>query len=383
MIKQKGSVLYKRKIIAFAAAAILQFKVMQLPVDFDDLQKRIYIFVGYNQQYRPLWDGRDGINKIDKGSVLMKIKKKIIALAAAAVFGFSTIQTYVSADSSALALQVDDKPFVAGGDVAAPYINRDGRTLVPLRFISENMGASVSWNGENNQAMIQKGDITIYVTVGLNQIVVNGSNVDMDTSAENTDGSVFVPARYIAEALGAEVNFNPKENKVYILSDTTNNFIAFGLKPKVQFPFTIESRGLKVTVNNIHVYPVDSPEAQEHIKEYKLGSSNPGTQHYFMWANVTLENVSDDDIGYPSKDWIKKWEFMVSGSNRLHAEPGIKSIHDTVNSTEYLWAWNLKAGEELTTNVGAFSNHEKLTYVLLQGYEKDNIDSLYPLATID
>lgn len=306
----------------------------------------------------------------------MKRKVLINATALTSLLLTSIPAMQSAAASSTISLQVDEKPFIANADIPSPYVNQDGRTMVPLRFISENMGASVAWNGDANQAMIQKGNTTIYVTVGLNQIVVNGSNVDMDTTAENTGGHVFIPARFIAEALGAEVDYNPELNKVFILSDKTNNFIAFGLKSQVSFPYTITSKGLKVTINNIHVYPVNSDEAQSYIKKYRLGSANTGTQYFFIWANVTLRNESDHDIGFPSTDWVHKWEINADGINHEQAEPGILDLHNTYNSPDYLWGWNLKTGESLTTNVAYFSNKQHLTYVTLHGYQnaRENYD---------
>jgi hypothetical protein len=286
------------------------------------------------------------------------MKKRVMYVFIVAILGLSLFHATAKADTSTVSLQVDEKPFVVNGDVPAPYINHDGRTMVPLRFISESMGASVDWNGDTNQAMIQKGDSTIYVTVGLNQIVLNGKNVDMDTTAENTNGSVFVPARYIAEALGAEVDYNMDENKVYILSDKTNNFLAYGDIPKVKFPYTDTTDiGLQVTLNDIHVYKVDSPEAQEIINKYQLDINTRGNPKYFMWTHVTIQNNSNDLIERNGNSLLAKWKVGVDGIATDIAPSENSKIMGIHNRTDYLWAWELKPGESLSSYQAYFFNN--------------------------
>jgi hypothetical protein len=151
----------------------------------------------------------------------MNFPRKILTVFAVSVLGLGLLQTNAKANSPALSLQVDDRPFVASVDVPDPYVNHDGYTMVPLQFISKNLGASVTLNDQNQLVMIQRGDTTINIAVGLNRIVINGSNVEMNTTAVNTKGGVFVPVRYIAEALGHEVKWDGDQNKVYIITDGT------------------------------------------------------------------------------------------------------------------------------------------------------------------
>jgi hypothetical protein len=294
------------------------------------------------------------------------MKRKVMYVIIVAILGLSLFRVTAKA-AEGVSLQVNDTPFVESGDVPAPYINHDGRTMVPLRFISEGLGASVTWNGENHQVMIQKGDTTIYVTVGLNQIVVNGSNVDMDTTAENTNGSVFVPARFVGEALGAAVDYNSNENKVYILTDKTNNFVTYGLTPKVKFPYTIKSQGLSITVNSIHIYDVNSDAAKAYMDKYQL--SYPGKHNYFSWANITLKNESSNRIRWTGDDLKAKWHLSGTGNEGIQIPPGDINAAMTLNSTDYLWSWSLNSAEQITSNVALYFDADKISYVGLQGLD--------------
>jgi len=93
-----------------------------------------------------------------------------------------------------------------------PYINQDSRTMVPVRFISESLGAKVSWDNDNRMVIIEKGEDIIKLKIGENKADVNGKTVSFDTSAVLQNDRTMVPVRFISEALGAKVGWN-QENK--------------------------------------------------------------------------------------------------------------------------------------------------------------------------
>ncbi len=100
-----------------------------------------------------------------------------------------------------------------------PFIYK-GRTMVPLRFISESFGADVEWDSVVRVATIVLEDgekITIKVSPDSNVASINGEPYTMDVEPIIREGRLFVPIRFIAEGLGAEVNWLPEERKVVII----------------------------------------------------------------------------------------------------------------------------------------------------------------------
>jgi hypothetical protein len=91
----------------------------------------------------------------------------------------------------------------------APYINADaGRTLVPVRFVSEALGAEVDWVGETRQVVIRDGGKEIILTIGSTEVLVNGAQQTIDCAPEVLPpGRTFVPLRFAGEALGAQVDY--------------------------------------------------------------------------------------------------------------------------------------------------------------------------------
>lgn len=102
-------------------------------------------------------------------------------------------------------------------DVKPQIIN--GRTMVPIRAIFEKMGAYVAWDQATSTATCTKGDVVVKMTVNSNIMYVNDSPVTMDVSPVVIDGRTLAPARYVAEAFGATVQWSQRNNAVVICSE--------------------------------------------------------------------------------------------------------------------------------------------------------------------
>ena len=91
----------------------------------------------------------------------------------------------------------------------APAFLAHDTTFVPIRFVSDALGASrVDWNPKNATATIQKGNKTITITENKKDAYVNGQKVTLQQSARISGGRLFVPVRFISEGLGASVSWD-------------------------------------------------------------------------------------------------------------------------------------------------------------------------------
>ena len=93
----------------------------------------------------------------------------------------------------------------------APIIRND-RTMLPARFVAEELGAKVSWNEAERKVTIKKNDIEIILTIDSDIALVNGEEIKLDSPAFIENDSV----RFIAENLGASVDWNEGSRKVII-----------------------------------------------------------------------------------------------------------------------------------------------------------------------
>jgi len=92
----------------------------------------------------------------------------------------------------------------------------DGRTLVPLRAVFEKMGAKVDWNDETKTAAVSMDNVSASVTLGKSILNRNGEEITLDVPAKLVGGRTMVPVRAISEAINAQVNWNEAENTVEI-----------------------------------------------------------------------------------------------------------------------------------------------------------------------
>ena len=105
-------------------------------------------------------------------------------------------------------------------DVAPKIVN--DRTMLPARFVAENLGADVSWDGEKELVTITgknlKTDenVTILITIGSATVKVNGKEIKLDSPAFIENDRTYTPIRFISEELGASVEWVEKDKKVII-----------------------------------------------------------------------------------------------------------------------------------------------------------------------
>ena len=88
---------------------------------------------------------------------------------------------------------------------AAPYVDSAWRTMVPFRVLGETFGAEVNWDEDTQTVSYTYGDTEIVMTIGEDTYTVNGEEKTMNTAPVIQDSRTMVPVRFIAEALGYTV----------------------------------------------------------------------------------------------------------------------------------------------------------------------------------
>lgn len=105
-----------------------------------------------------------------------------------------------------------------------PYINDDLRTMIPVRGVTEALGADVSYDKVQRAAIVEKDGTKLTIPIGSKEMTVEKdgekSIVTMDTEAVLIDNArTMVPIRFVAETLGAWVSFSSAYNTVQIYDD--------------------------------------------------------------------------------------------------------------------------------------------------------------------
>ncbi len=103
---------------------------------------------------------------------------------------------------------------------AAPYIE-NGTTRVPMRAIFEALGADVKWDAEDKKVTAEKDGTTVELTIGEDVAYVNGTENPLLVPAEIKESRTMVPLRFVSEALGAKVDWEGTTKTITIASGKT------------------------------------------------------------------------------------------------------------------------------------------------------------------
>lgn len=125
--------------------------------------------------------------------------KKGYLILFAVLFLCLTASTVYAADN---VIKIDGVTIAS--DVKPEILN--DRVMVPVRVISENLGASVEWSSP--AVTLVKGDMKVVVTLKSHVALKNGEQLRLDVKPYKKNDRVFVPLRFIAETFGSNVNYN-------------------------------------------------------------------------------------------------------------------------------------------------------------------------------
>lgn len=128
-----------------------------------------------------------------------------------------------------------------------PYVE-NGRTMIPLRFVSEAMGCNVEWNDTERSITVTNEDTMVKMTVDSDKGIINGEETMIETPVIKNN-ITYVPVRFVSEALGYNVKYDDETKVILILPEgnekdiptegewwqTLSNFIDYGNAHKTEF----------------------------------------------------------------------------------------------------------------------------------------------------
>ena len=100
-----------------------------------------------------------------------------------------------------------------------PPVIIEGRTLVPVRAIFEELGADVEWNADTQTVTATKDSLNVVLQINNTSASINGETKTLDVPAQIVDGRTMVPARFVTESMGCNVGWNADTQTVTISTD--------------------------------------------------------------------------------------------------------------------------------------------------------------------
>jgi hypothetical protein len=147
------------------------------------------------------------VEEVDMNDALLSLRR--LALAVALIAG-CTFAASPPAMAQSVTVVVNGQPLYLN---PGP-IERAGRVFVPLRAIFERLGASVVYQAGTINAT--KGRTTVSLQIGSTQATLNGQPEVLDVAPFIIGASTYVPLRYVAQSLGANVGYNDSTQVVSI-----------------------------------------------------------------------------------------------------------------------------------------------------------------------
>ena len=182
----------------------------------------------------------------------------------------------------------------------------NGRTLVPVRAIFEEMGMSVSWDADSSTVTATGNGNAISMRINEKKATVNGKTYFTDVPARIIEGRTVVPIRFISESLDTFVEWNP-DDRVINISDRVYFFIKFN------------NPSLKALLSNDYTFNT--------WYQYYLDSI---LNNKSKWASASIIKFWTDPFTYWSEVNTKKITTAVL-IDSLTNDAAISSIEQTAN----------------------------------------------------
>ena len=161
-----------------------------------------------------------------------------------------------------------------------PYIDSNGRTMVPVRFVSQALGAEVEWDEVRELVNIHLANVKYSLAVNCSQVVMLTEEaeaiIEIDTVSVMRNGRLMVPLRFISEAMGAKVTWEESTGSVLV----DNLPISSAVEPPPSVPSLI--------VTDFTMPPgVYFPHEEINIS---LTIANTGSDPMRVWLTVGFED---------------------------------------------------------------------------------------------
>ena len=236
-------------------------------------------------------------------------------------------------------------------DNMRPFIDNNSRTQVPLRTLAEAMGFEVIWEGKTSKITIPTENGNVVLQIGSNKVQTPDGTISMDTAAVIINGRTYVPIRFVSEALGWTVGYKQNRDNSGKSASRATHIITVDKITESGTTTTKEENGIMVQGVRKYEYNLDlrnNEYLNELAEQYGKGYFNIG-----MWGasysrfgdlseessfNATVSLRGDPhDYGY--------WTIEVLSFNKGEDRPALLSLLKVItgdaeaifNAFEKMW----------------------------------------------
>ncbi|THF82258.1 copper amine oxidase N-terminal domain-containing protein [Cohnella fermenti] len=277
--------------------------------------------------------------------------KKTIAIVATASVIFGAIPAFAAPGTDLKAIPV----IVNGQKVkfpdTEPYISAAGNTMVPVRFVSEKLGADVKWDNTTQTVLISYNGKNIRMSVGSKEVSVDGVVSTLDTSAEIYDTRTMVPLRFVSEVLGSEVIWDQGAHSVRV---------------------TDAAYKAKVDSGEVELDPWGRELSQtQDTSWYRLTDLEP-TNFYSFYSQYKTSRTFITPK-YARNDIYKDHADVLANKIRSYYEAQLNVDYRTINETDFVNAFMKSASGKITMDAYLKSEWTKVLKSYVAWVKKNKV----------
>lgn len=276
----------------------------------------------------------------------------------------SRTNRYQSAD---ILFSIDKETFDMNGQTqeidpgrgTKPYLNQDGRTLIPIRAFVEVLGGRVGWNSGEREVLISLDGENLSFTLDQTKGLKNNEVFTMDTSPKIINGRTMVPLRFVSEQLGFSVEWFAENRTIHIKGEKkvlqksyleqNGNLLNFGyLAQDEKFTFRLDQ-----TQNGYHLVRIDKNSAE--MKTLKEGR----VMRIGVWGDDVYYTGEDARVYRMTKDGENETVFLDFPVNELfiigeeifftaNAPRGDTQVPSIAGGNTYLYKMDIQDPEKKT-----------------------------------
>lgn len=290
------------------------------------------------------------------------MRKLLIILATIIIVSSSSFAT-----SQEITLSVNGS--IIPTDVNPIAVN--GRTLVPIRAVSENLGAKVGWINELQEVTLRfnKLNTVIKMKVGSTLLEKDGKILKMDVAPQAINNRTMVPIRFISETLGFEVLWNNKTRTVDVISKDLE-----GVNEKIVFEDERFEDIIRKEINKPRgdIYKADVEGIKHLYPAFDTIYSIKGIENLTNLKTLEIHKNNIRDLTPISN--LENLSTLSIGDNPISDLSPLNNLTNLVD---------LQMFRINTNNINSIKNLENLIHLKISGNSIENIEALKALTKLE
>ncbi len=243
-----------------------------------------------------------------------------------------------------------------------PPVTEDDHILLPLRETFEALGAEVDWDNHTQIVTAIKDNLVLKLQIGKQQASLNNKEISMDVAGKKINGRAMVPIRFVSENLGVKVTWDGKNKKVAITTDSARRYRNTNLKDDfieitAQGDHKLTIKGKTLSNNRYIVVEVLDSKEKDHLNKHsKIRGDRTFKQEYDVNLNegVYTINVYMNDKEYGS------YQGVYIGINMHKTKAGIIFEDSPVYESNLEYLGHNNKVSSLDLNLDGFSQKDKM-----------------------